>query len=93
MIKEILIGFIVGIVANAAGLYLYVFFFADFSFETTVQMAYKQHYLSSLITLGAILNFLPFFVFLKKKEIYRSRGVLLATLAATLLVLMLKIFN
>lgn len=93
MTKEILIGFLMGLAANLAGLYLYIFFFSDYNFEITLQKAYKQHYLASLITLGAILNFLPFFVFLKKKKVYRSRGVLLATMAATLLVLMLKIFN
>lgn len=89
-IKEILIGLVVGIIANLAGIYLYIFFFSDHSLENTLQAAVENDFLGSLIALGAILNLLAFFVYIKKKQNYRARGVLLATLLAALTILVTK---
>lgn len=89
-IKEILIGFIVGLLANAAGTYLYIFFFSDHELEETLKAAVENDFLGSLIALGAILNFLAFFVFLKRKQNYRARGVLMATILAALAILVSK---
>jgi|26BtaG_2_1085354.scaffolds.fasta_scaffold00090_7 hypothetical protein len=89
-VKEILIGFIIGLLANAAGMYLYIFFFLDSELEETLKIALENDSLGSLIALGAILNFLAFFVFLKKKQIYRARGVIMATIVAALVILISK---
>lgn len=92
ILKEILIGFVIGIVANMAGTYLYIFFFSDLSLESTLQAALEKDFLGSLIALGAILNLGVFFVFLKKKKYYRARGVVLATVVAALVILISKFF-
>lgn len=76
--------------ANAAGAYLYIFFFSDYELEETLKLAAENDFLGSLIALGAILNFLAFFVFLKKKQTYRARGVILATIIAALGILISK---
>lgn len=89
-VKEILIGFIIGLLANAAGMYLYIFFFLDSELEEALKIALENDSLGSLIALGAILNFLAFFVFLKKKQIYRARGVIMATIVAALVILISK---
>ncbi len=89
-IKEILIGVVVGLVANAAGIYLYIYFLSDQSLEATLHAAVENDFLGSLIALGAILNLLSFFVFLKKKQIYRARGVVLATVIAAMVILISK---
>lgn len=91
MIKEIIIGFIIGIVANCAGVYLYIAFFSDFTFEKTIQTGIEEGFIGSLIALGAILNFLPFFVFLKKHQYYRARGVLIASLLAAIIIAITKV--
>lgn len=91
-IKEVLIGLAVGLVANLAGIYLYIFFFSDYDLETTLKGAVENDFLGSLIALGAILNLLSFFVFLKRKQFYRARGVLLATLIAALAILISKFY-
>ncbi|WP_205649766.1 hypothetical protein [Aequorivita ciconiae] len=91
-IKEILIGLVIGLVANVAGIYLYIYFFSEHSLETTLQAAVEEGFLGSLIALGAILNLLAFFVFIKKKQLYRARGVLLATLIAALAIVISKFF-
>lgn len=91
-VKEVLIGLVVGLMANISGIYLYIYFFSDHSLEVTLKGALENDFLGSLIALGAILNFLAFFVFLKKKQNYRARGVLLATLIAALAILVSKFY-
>lgn len=88
--KEILIGFLVGVFANLAGMFFYIIIFSDYSLERTLSEAFEQGFIGSLIALGAILNFLPFFVFLKKNEIYRVRGVLIASMLAAIVILITK---
>ena len=90
--KEVFIGFIIGILGNVAGTYLYIYLFSDYSLEETITMAQEQDILGSLIALGALLNLLFFFVFLKKKQYYRARGVVLATVIAALLILISKFY-
>ena len=91
--KEIFLGFIIGIFANLAGSYLYIFFFSKYDLETSLQVAIGQDVLGNIIALGALFNLAAFFIFLKKKQYYRSRGVLLATLVAAILILISKIIN
>lgn len=91
-IKEILIGFMIGVAANMAGTYLYIFFFSKLSLESTLEAALENDFLGSLIALGAILNLIVFFLLLKKNQFYRARGVVLATVIAALMILMFKFF-
>ena len=91
-VKEVLIGFIIGLLANMTGTYLYIFFFSKLSFESTLQGALENGFLGSLIALGAILNLGVFFIFLKKTQYYRARGVVLATVIAALAILVSKFF-
>ncbi len=89
-VKEILIGFLIGLAANMAGTYLYIFFFSKLSLEATIKAAAENDFLGSLIALGAILNLIVFFIYLKKNQYYRARGVIMATILAALLILASK---
>lgn len=78
--KEVLIGFSVGIIANIIGLFIATSLIGDSdNFITVLKTASAEGFLGKLISLGAILNLVVFFVFIKKKQDYRARGVLLAT--------------
>jgi Mg/Co/Ni transporter MgtE len=90
--KEILIGLLIGLVANISGSYLYIFFFSKYELETTVKIALEQDVLGNIIALGAILNLGVFFIFLKKNNYYRARGVILATLLAAMLIAIAKFY-
>ncbi|RKR15279.1 hypothetical protein CLV91_1362 [Maribacter vaceletii] len=90
--KEILIGFIVGIIANTIGTILYILIFSDFGIVETYNAAVTQGHVGSLLALGAILNLIAFFGFLKIKRDQRARGVLLATLITALAILYYKLF-
>ena len=82
MIKQnIFTGFLTGLAANIAGVLLYVTLFSQSDLDATLKDAIENDYLGKIVALGAIVNFLPFFVFLKKKQNYHARGVLLATIA------------
>lgn len=95
MALKILKGFLLGLLANAIGSYLYVYFFAPYEFETIITTAYQQGFLGGIIGLGAVCNLLLFFFFLtsrifkfkKKIQPYEARGVLMATILAALAVL------
>ena len=91
-IKEILIGLLIGLAANMAGTYLYIFFFSKLSLTSTLQAALENDFLGSLIALGAIMNLIVFFILLKKNQYYRARGVVLATVIAALAILISKFF-
>lgn len=91
MIKQDLFtGFLTGIAANIAGVLLYVSLLSEAGLDATLQDAVANGYLGKIIALGAILNFLPFFVFLKKKQNYHARGVLLATVSVAVAVAIYK---
>ncbi|MCY2688631.1 hypothetical protein [Salinimicrobium sp. TH3] len=89
--KEIFIGFLTGIAANLTGMLIYILIFSDLPVWETLQESWRGGFIGTLITAGAILNFLPFFYFLKKEKIYRARGVLMASILAAVVIAIIKL--
>ncbi len=89
--KEISIGFLSGLAANIIGMLVYILIFSEASVGQTITESIEKDFMGTLITAGAILNFLPFFVFLKKEQQYRARGVLMASILAALVIAILKL--
>lgn len=89
--KEVGIGLITGLAANSLGVLLYILVFSELGFTASLQEAHKEQVLGRLLAAGAVLNFLPFFYFLNKNKIYRTRGVLLATILVALIIGLLQI--
>ena len=89
--KEIIIGFVVGIIANSVGTLLYILLFSDLGILDTYNAAVEQGHIGSLLALGAILNLVAFFGFLRLKRDYRARGVMIATLLTALVILYYKV--
>lgn len=90
MKKEILIGIITGIAANVLGVILYILALSDEGIDATLQQSMAEGYFGKIVTLGAVLNLAAFFIFIKKKQDYRARGVLLATVFIGIAVLVRK---
>ncbi|APG61066.1 hypothetical protein [Christiangramia salexigens] len=91
MIKiNLFTGFITGIAANIAGVFLYIILLSKVGIDETLQDAVARGYLGKIVALGAILNFVPFFVFLKKKQNYHAKGVLLATVCIAIAIAIQK---
>ena len=90
MKKEILIGFLIGLVATAFGFYIYVEFVSSYSFEETLKILDEGNLYGKVLGLAAIPNLFVFFIFLKKKQELRARGVLLACIVIALMILVSK---
>lgn len=93
MKKEILIGFLVALLATSFGCFLFIEFFSPVDFEKSISLIKEGNLEGKILVLGAIANFFVFFVFLKKKQIYRARGVLMETFLIAFIVLLLTLFN
>jgi len=87
MRKEILTGFIVGLICNGIGIVfctLIISLIKGLDFSDTFNLYYYSDNLWMLISLGALPNLAAFFGFLRINKEYRARGVLLATFVAAI---------
>lgn len=85
--KEILIGFLVAMVATSFGFYIYIEFVSQYSFEETLKIIDEQNLYGKILGLSAIPNLFVFFIYLKKKQDYRARGVILACILIAIAIL------
>jgi hypothetical protein len=93
MKKDIFIGMFVGLIANAIGLFIVSHLLGNGDdFTTVIKAAAQEDFLGKLISLGAILNLIAFFIFIKKKQDYRARGVLLITVFIAVFTFVFKLF-
>ena len=86
MKKNILIGFILSILTTIAGSYLYMEYVMKNGFEASWQWMLDTNNQDMILSLGAIPNLLLFFVFLKRKEDYKARGVMMGVILVALIV-------
>lgn len=89
--KELLVGAVVGLIANTFGVLLFFWLLIDGSIENNLADAYRLGNLGKIIAIGAIPNLAVFFLFLKNKRIYRARGVLLVTMLTAIAILFLNL--
>jgi hypothetical protein len=90
--KDIFIGMFVGIIANGIGLFFAATLLGNGDdFIQVVKAASSEGFLGKLISLGAILNLVAFFLFIKKKQDYRARGVLILTVIVAVLTIVFKL--
>lgn len=91
--KDIFIGILVGLIANGIGLFVIATLLGQGDdFITVIKAAANEGFLGKLISLGAILNLIAFFIFIKKRQDYRARGVLLITIFIAIFTFVFKLF-
>ncbi|WP_299013042.1 hypothetical protein [uncultured Polaribacter sp.] len=90
--KDILIGVLVALFATFGGIFLYLEYFSQYSFADTLQMIKEGDLYGKVLALAAIPNLFVFFVFIKKKQDHKAKGVLLTTILIALTTLLLKFF-
>lgn len=83
--KSIITGIIYGIVSNTLGLFVVCFTTAKIAgrSESTLQVleaAVSENFIGKLISLGAIVNLICFFYFIRKQKDGHSAGILIATI-------------
>ena len=89
--KEILKGVFSAIISSFSGLILAILFLSENdSIIDSLKNSYYENFLGKLISLGAILNVLVFFVFIKKNQDQRAKGVLLFTIFLAIFTIILN---
>ena len=90
--RDIFIGML-GLIANAMGLFLAANLLGKGDdFMKVIEAAANEGFLGKLISLGAILNLIAFFIFIRKRQDYRARGVLLITVFIAVFTFVFKLF-
>lgn len=77
---DLFIGALIGFIATFLGTYLFFTFCTDYSLLEGVKGMKNQGFLGKIITLGAVLNLVVFFILLKMNKELMARGVVLATI-------------
>lgn len=85
---DLFYGFVIGFAASLVGTFLFIEFFTDYDFVEGYNILRGKGQLGKLITLGAILNIVAFFLLLKYKKELMARGVVLATIILTAITLL-----
>ncbi|MBS9774672.1 MAG: hypothetical protein KGV59_05895 [Tenacibaculum sp.] len=83
--KEIAIGFLVSLLSTCSALFIYTEYVT-----ATLKTMQQVGILGTVISLATIPNLLIFFIFLKKKQDYRAKGVLMATFFTALVTFIIK---
>lgn len=76
--RELIIGFLVGLFATLCGFFIYVEFISPYSFEETLKILNEGDLYGKVLGLAALPNLFVFYIFLRKKQDLRARGVLMA---------------
>lgn len=89
--KEVSIGILISVFATACGVFLYLQYFSKYGFDATIQMIKEGNLYGQVLSLAALPNIFVFFIFIKKKQDYRARGVLIASILTALITFVLKL--
>ena len=90
--KNILIGVLVSLFATFGGIFFYLEYISKYGFYETIDLIKDGDLYGKVLSLAAIPNLFVFFIFIKKKQDNRAKGVLLATILIALTTLVLKFF-
>lgn len=91
MKKEIAIGFFISLFATTCGVFLYLQYFSRYGFDETLKLVQQGDLYGQVLTLAALPNLFIFFIYLKKKQDFRARGVLMASILIAITTFVLKI--
>lgn len=83
-------GILVAFIATCFGMYLYIEYFSPVDFSKSLQLIEDGKLYGKILSIAAIPNLFVFFVFIKRKEDYKARGVLLFTILIAITTFILK---
>ncbi|MBZ4041583.1 hypothetical protein [Flavobacterium hibisci] len=87
--KDILIGFIVGILTSLIGTCLFITFFTEFDILYAIKTIKENGYLGKVITLGTTLDLAVFAILLKRNKESMAGGVIFAVIVLAFLTLLI----
>lgn len=84
---DLLIGLLIGLIAPVIGSFIFIEAFTSYHFLEGWTIMKAQGNLGKIITLGAILNIVAFFILMRFNKDLMGRGIILATILLTLFTL------
>ena len=94
--KEILLGIFSGFLANIAGtIFSVIILFQEIKISNILRIlsnSISDNFITKLISLGAVMNLIVFFTFLRNDYEEKARGVLVATFIIAILTIYLNNF-
>jgi hypothetical protein len=87
--KDIIIGFLIGLAGAFVGCFIFLEFFTEYGFIDGFSVMKNGGFLNKVITLGAILNLIIFFILLQKNKDTMAKGVVFAMLILTIITLIM----
>jgi hypothetical protein len=87
--KDFFIGILLGLVGGFIGCFIALKIYTDLNFIDGFKMMQQGGLIGKVITLGAILNLILFFILLKLNKDLIARGVIFAMFLLTILTLVL----
>ena len=85
--SHLIIGVLIAILTCGIGSFVFIEFFTGMDFYRGLEFYRTHGLLGKIITLGAILNLIVFFVLLKKNKDFIARGVILGMILLTIITL------
>ncbi|WP_254454460.1 hypothetical protein [Flavobacterium sp. M31R6] len=86
---DLLIGFLIGILASLLGMFLYITLVVHSDFMAGIQSMKNEGHLGKIVTLGSIMDLIAFGILLKMNKEIMARGVVLAVIMLTIVTLFL----
>jgi ABC-type transport system involved in cytochrome c biogenesis permease subunit len=84
---DMLIGVCISILATTIGSFVFIEMYTEYHFIDGIQALKSQGLLGKIITLGAILNLISFFILLKLNKEAMARGIVFGTILLTIITL------
>ena len=85
--SDLIIGMLIGVVAALLGSFIFITAFTGYTYMDGLRIMKSEGHLGKIITLGAIMNLIAFFILLHYKKELMARGVVLATILLTIVTL------
>lgn len=86
---DLLVGFIIGIVAAILGMFLYVKLVLHSDFLIAIELIKNEGNLGKIVTLGSIFDLIAFRILLKMNKELIARGVVMAVITLAIVTLFL----
>lgn len=85
--SDLFLGILLGFATTFIGIFFFISLFTEYDFIEGITIMKTNNLMGKIMTLGAILNIIVFFILLKKNKELMARGIVLSTIILAVLTL------
>lgn len=85
--SDLFLGILLGFATTFIGVFFFISLFTEYDFIEGITIMKSNNLMGKIMTLGAILNIIVFFILLKKNKELMARGIVLSTIILAVLTL------